>query len=432
MNDVDIILNKLKNSTKDIEFLKELNECLEKKLNLSDTMAIYENKIIKYTEEFLNAKNEFGIKYITGISTCIYLPSKDNKNDYTFTVIGGTRLRDSKEKVYQNTLFDISSITKLFTLILLLRLNELGVIDINAKISNINPDFQNLEDYTLNDLIKSHGILKTKKEVEYNSRYTAYENLKTLYLENNDRNKINDSDYSALVIADTIEKIVNKKLKIKIKYKDILNFFVLFPLDMLKTTYTPQTINVTGNANSLSLPHDPKTQALGGISGASGLFTNSKELCLLAKDIINAKNNKGIIVSKKMLDILGEITFPDNLNLSTGNFGLYIKHPNGLSRSYVPDEFSPGSFASQGWTGSLVTFDPTKRIHQNILVNAIYNTNNKTLIENDKPKNYNIEFKKYQNKITKCSIKMKFIQEIYSLINDKNENIEKTSLLEQI
>ena len=97
--------------------------------------------------------------------------------------------------------------------------------------------------------------------------------------------------------------------------------------------------------------------------------------------------------------------------------------------SYVPDEFSPGSFASQGWTGSVATFDPTKRIHQNILVNAIYNSSNETLVKNDKPKGYDVEFKKYQNKITKCTIKMKFIQEIYSLIDDKNENIEKTSLL---
>ena len=429
MSDVDIILNKLKNSTKDIEFLQELNECLEKRMSLSDAMSIYENKIVRYTEEFLKAKNEFGINYITGISTCIYLPSKDNKNDYTYTIIGGTRSRNSNEKINQSTLFDVASITKLFTLILLLRLNDLGLIDLNAKICDINPDFQNLEDYTLYDLMRLHGVLKTKKEVEYNNRYTAYENLKTLYLEDNSRDKNNYNDYGALVIANTIEKIMSEKLKTKVKYKDILNMFVLYPLDMMKTTYNPETINVAGNANSLSLPHDPKTKALGGVSGSSGIFTNSKELCLLAKDIINAKNNKGIVISKKMLDTLGEVTFPNDLDSNKGNLGLFIKHPGGLAMSYVPDEFSPGSFASQGWTGSVATFDPTKRIHQNILVNAIYNSSNETLVKNDKPKGYDVEFKKYQNKITKGTIKMKFIQEIYSLIDDKNENIEKTSLL---
>ena len=116
MSDVDIILNKLKNSTKDIEFLQELNECLEKRMSLSDAMSIYENKIVRYTEEFLKAKNEFGINYITGISTCIYLPSKDNKNDYTYTIIGGTRSRNSNEKINQSTLFDVASITKLFSI----------------------------------------------------------------------------------------------------------------------------------------------------------------------------------------------------------------------------------------------------------------------------------------------------------------------------
>ena len=58
----------------------------------------------------------------------------------------------------------------------------------------------------------------------------------------------------------------------------------------------------------------------------------------------------------------------------------------------------------------------------NLVLNEMYHNN-------EASKGYDVEFKKYQNKITKCTIKMKFIQEIYSLIDDKNENIEKTSLL---
>ena len=61
--------------------------------------------------------------------------------------------------------------------------------------------------------------------------------------------------------------------------------------------------------------------------------------------------------------------------------GIYVKHPLGYEKTFTPPEFSLGSFSHQGWTGSVATFDPNNLIHQNILVSAIYNDDNKQLIK---------------------------------------------------
>ena len=54
--------------------------------------------------------------------------------------------------------------------------------------SDINPDFQNLEDFTLNDLVRLHGELRTNGNItQAKTKEEAYEILKTLYLVSNSR-----------------------------------------------------------------------------------------------------------------------------------------------------------------------------------------------------------------------------------------------------
>lgn len=112
------------------------------------------------------------------------------------------------------------------------------------------------------------------------------------------------------------------------------------------------------------------------------------------------------------MDRIGETTFPYALQCNKGNLGVYVKHPSGLLKTFTPSEFSNGSFSHQGWTGSVVTFDPNNLIHHNILVNAIYESNNPEEIKNDKPIDFNIAFRKYQQQLTASTMLMYILKNI--------------------
>ena len=120
---VDEILENLVNSGSVINYLKELRsksiDLINKDLDLKETLYEIANDIQFCTLIFLNAKNEYNINFISGISTGIYLPYNGS---YKLRIFGGTTKRNGNEFINEDTLFDIASITKLYTLVLLFKL----------------------------------------------------------------------------------------------------------------------------------------------------------------------------------------------------------------------------------------------------------------------------------------------------------------------
>lgn len=410
-NNIDNILNQLINRGCEIEYLKELRcktlEIVKNKINFNNIMNDIAEDIKNETKKFLNSKNEYNINYVSGISSCIYFPDFSNNCEYKLKVIGGSRYRDIDLKIDENTMFDVASITKLYTLILLFKLEEWGYINLNDKIKDVNPKFSGLEDFTFNDLIRLHGELKTIGNiVEAKTKEEAYEILKTLYLVSNTREENKYTDFGAIVISDTIEKIVSEKIGLNFTFKEIMEKFLLIPLGLNQTKFNPNIDNLSGNGNKLKLVHDPKCRILGGAVGSAGLFTTSNDLSKLSRSIYNLN-----YINKNHLNKLGEITFQ---NSCKGNLGIYVKHPDGYKNTFTSPEFSTNSFSHEGWTGSIATFDPNNLIHQSILVNAIYENENKELIKSNKPVGFISAITNYQRSITEYTMFMYVIKQYYN------------------
>lgn len=419
---INEILEDLERTGSSIEYAEGLSQdCLELvKSNGSVVTAMSEvaQEIKKQTGDFLNKQNANGTKLITGISTCIYLPDFRRQGEYKIKVLGGDISRDQEIMVNENTMFDVASITKLFSLILIFKLEEKGILDLDAKICDINPDFQNLEDFTVMDLIRLHGNLRTDGNIRMAStKEEAYEILKTLYLTSNNRSENNYTDFGAIVLSDTIEKLVSNELGTKLSFDEIMYLYLIEPLGLKNTTFNPAGPNVSGTGYSTGYVHDPKARILGGAVGSAGLFTTSDDLARLAKHLYVVNNINAGIISRKHLSKLGEITFPNSAQASKGNLGIYVKHPLGFAKTYTPSEFATGSFSHQGWTGSVATFDVKNGMHQSILVNAIYEDEDKDNIKNDKPIGYGAAFEEYMGQITKDTMLMYLIKKYYARLN---------------
>ena len=431
---IEEILNGLVNSGSQIDYFKQLKEesinLIKKDIGLDEALASIAKEIKEETESFLNQKNQYDINYISGISACIYLPDFRDSGEYKLKLIGGKESRTKSLKVSEKTLFDVDSITQIYTLILLFKLEELGLIDLNKKISEINPDFQNLEDFTLNDLVRLHGELRTNGNItQASSKEEAYQILKTLYLISNSREENKYTDFGAIVISDTIEKVIEQKTGKKMPFDEIMYEYLLNSLNLFQTKFNPRTHKLSGNGNKKRLVHDPKARILGGAVGHAGIFTTSDDLARLAKTIYAVNYCNQTLLNKRHLYRLGEVTFPYFNQSNKGNLGVYVKHPLGYERTFTPPEFSTGSFSHQGWTGSLATFDPNNLIHHNILVNAIYEDEDKEKVRNDKPVGFGVVFEEYQKQVMRNIMLMYVAKQYYNRYCNVKENIEVTKFI---
>ena len=418
---IEKIILSLKSKGSDINYLKWLRdkslESIHKDIDLKDVLHEIEKDIEYETKLFLDDKNKYDTNYISGISTGIYLPDIES-GSYKFKILGGTCKRNDNEMIDIDTKFDLASITKLYTLILLFKFEEYKFIDLNSKVKDINPDFQCLEDYTINDLVRLHGVLKTNGNVAcaWNTKQ-AHRILRTVHLVDSSRKKNTYTDFGALIIGDTIEKIISRELGKNYKLDEVMDLFLFKPLGIKETTYLPGPINVAGNNNYLGLPHDPKSTALGGITGHAGLFSNSEGLIKLSDGLYN-KN----YLSDYNIKRLGEVTFDGS---PKGNLGVYVKHPLGWDYTYTAPEYSTGSFTHQGYTGGIASFDPNNKIHNNILVSAIYE-GDEEIVHNGKPIGYSNRFREYQIKLTKEIMLMYILKTYYNKYIGIKEDISNT------
>ena len=423
-NKIDEIINNLVETGSSIDklqdFRKDITDKLKKDRSLEEILSEIASDIEDETQRFLHSKNDFGTSLISGISTCIYMPDFSNNGEYKIKLIGGSRSRNVDIKIDDNTMFDVASITKLFTLVLLFKLEEVGIIDLNTKVSDLNPDFQGLSDFTLNDLVRLHGELRTNGNVaRATSEKEAYDMLHTLYLQSDSRSESKYTDFGAIVIGDTIAKIVSKELDREMSFDDVMNEYLLKPLKLNHTGFNPTSSNLSGN-NGLQV-HDPKARILGGALGHAGIFTTSDDLAHLSHEIFSLG-----YIGKSSVARLGEITFPGS---NKGNLGIYVKHPLGYSKTFTPLEFSTGSFSHQGWTGSMAAFDPNNYIHNNILVNSIYSDSNPDLVRNDKPVGFMSAFEEYQANITRNIMLMYVAKKYYNKYCNVKENIDTTKII---
>ena len=406
------------------ELIKNAQEIIKKDFSLEEVLTNLSNIFINQTMDLLDSKNTYSIPFVSGTSSCIYFPSFNNSGEFKLNIIGGSISRNIDIPINDNTLFDVASITKLYTLILVFILEDKGYINLNSKICDVNPDFQNLEDFTFNDLIRLHGEIETEGRIgSANSYEEAYELLKTAHLKSNTREKNTYTDIGAIIIGDTISKIMSERLGKNVSYKDIMNEYLLKPLCLNHTMFNPNN-NSTGNGNLEGLVHDPKSRILGGAVGSAGIFTNSDDLARLAKNLFSINYVNESFLSKKNLYRLGEITFPNSNINHKGNLGIYLKHPLGLEKTYTPSEMSNGSFSHEGWTGSVAIFDPNNLIHQNLLVNAIYDDSNKNKIKNDKPIGFRDLLDEFLTQMTKNTMLMYIVKEYYNRYLNVKDNID--------
>lgn len=213
-------------------------------------------------------------KAATGCSiTCIDMDEKT----YTF----GTYSQQDTRKITQETVFDLASISKLYTTALALRLHERGILDIYAYCSSYLDIFIDSE-------LKVIDLLTQR--ASFNVRLSTYREPPNLFKDNVFKIKppLTASDnvvyenITFLYIGKLIEKVTNmslrENLQTMIKELNLKNTFLGGDsrLDAPATKYE----NGKDFANET---HDESAHLVGGVAGNAGVFASSSDLAKFGK-----------------------------------------------------------------------------------------------------------------------------------------------------
>lgn len=286
----------------------------------------------------------------------------------------------------EDAIFDLASISKLFTGLSILKLVEEGIINLEDEVASYEPKFKHLKGIKIIDLLGFNVPLRTNKRIDNAiDRKEAEEILFDIHVDKDGINKDNHipyTDMGAMVLRYVIEKATSLSAKEFIeKYlispMGLKNTFINVPekeyerivstnLDTIYKEDGTVQINIMNTKGNV---YDPKARAMGhkdGIySGHAGMFSTKDDMLKIASLLINGEYITEKLVREMAKNRSGRILSIDENNKKKYSqhlgFMCYSKHPN-QSGSEVYHALSGSSFASAGWTGTQLTVDPINNI----------------------------------------------------------------------
>jgi len=154
------------------------------------------------------------------------------KNNKKYEIVIGNRLtKPIIEKVTSETLYDIASLTKVFTSVLCYMAYEEQLLDLNGSIYSVDNNFLKLKEVTVLDLLSHNQNVWTSGYLgSANSKEEFYKILYTAHVKENIPTYV-DNHY--IILGVLLEKIYG------MSYERLCQEKIFSVLDMKNTTFNP-------------------------------------------------------------------------------------------------------------------------------------------------------------------------------------------------
>ena len=190
--------------------------------------------------------------------------------------IFGGKTSEKGNDITNDTLFDVASITKIYTQIVVYNLIKDGYLKRSDVISKLDPRFVNLNNVTVDNILTFSVDIYTKGRVDEQKTYE--DALNSLYNSTlHYKNKYKYTDIGLMILKEVIEKLTGKT------FEELVQQYIVSPLN-LKNTYltVPEDkyglLTGTPNANIGHISDMKANLTKGGYSGHAGVFTNAEDL----------------------------------------------------------------------------------------------------------------------------------------------------------
>ena len=289
---------------------------------------------------------------------------------HALEALGGTRSLEG-EALERTSLFDLASLTKLFTGLLVMRLHEEGLVDLEADVTRYAPQFARLGGVRVRDVLGFQVALVTRERVD--TRASREEGLKELFAIEAMPNRGTRmySDMHAMVLKYVVEGAAGAG------YTQVLRSRILEPLDMKDTfAFVPpaergrcvscdREHRIEGTRWILregiepGTPHDPKARRLQteeDACGHAGLFSTAQDMAALCRGILAGKVVSLAGLHEMSVNRTGHPTGDGGYTQYLG-YQCYVRHPQQV-HSEVPVYMSGETLALSGFTGNHLSVDP--------------------------------------------------------------------------
>lgn len=281
-----------------------------------------------------------------------------------------------------DTIFDLASISKLFTTIVLMQQVEAGRVDLDAPVVRYLPEFAagGKQDVTVRHLLTHTSGLPAFRPL-YSLYPTPAERLAgalatPVTAGSSPGNQYVYSDLGLIALGVIIERVTGRSLD------DAVHVGITGPLSMLDTRYNPgadlrpriAATEYQGYVNRGLVwgeVHDENAWSLGGVAGHAGLFSTVDDLAVLCQTLLGGGEYRGrrILRAETIRRMLVnynahlEPTHPD----SDRGLGFELnKH------SYMGALASPVTFGHTGFTGTSIVVDPLAHTFLILLSNRVH------------------------------------------------------------
>lgn len=286
--------------------------------------------------------------------------------------------RDQQVPVRENTIFDMASVTKLFTSIAVMQLVERGDVKLSAPVARYLPAFgsNGKGSITVEQLLTHTSGLEATMPLwkDYPDRASRIGAVLASEPESEPGTEYQYSDLNLITLGELVGKLTGKRLDHYVRDN------ITAPLGMTDTEFNPPAskrdrIAATEYQSEpdrgmiRGVVHDENAWSLGGVAGHAGIFSTIRDMGVLGQTLLDGGVYGGerILKERSVRDMLTNRNqeFPDN--------------PHGLGFElnqdwYMGELSSPVTAGHTGYAGTSFVIDPKSQSMAILLTNRVHPT----------------------------------------------------------
>ncbi len=289
----------------------------------------------------------------------------------------GTELpRDEWVPAAEDTLWDMASVSKLFTSIVLMQQVEAGRVDLDEPVATYVPEFaaNGKETVTVRHLLTHTAGLpawlplwsaypdrESRLQAALTSKPIAAPGTRYVY-----------SDIGMITVGVVVERVTGRSLD------EVVADGVTGPLGMVDTGYNPtgsRRDRAAATEYQANPPrgmvrgevHDENAWSLGGVAGHAGVFSTAADMSVLAQTMLNGGAYRGErILSEESVEAM---THNENEEFPGNEHGLGFELDQ---RWYMAGLSGPRTAGHTGYTGTSLVLDYASRSFAILLSNRVH------------------------------------------------------------